>query len=165
MRFRNATLDDLSEIVAIYNTTIPSKLVTADLKPVTVEDKLSWYHHHNESKRPLWICINDTNETMGWVSFQDFYGRTAYDGCAEISIYFKETYRSKGWGKIALQHAIQNCPSLKIDTLLGFIFEQNLPSITLFQSVGFEIWGKLPQVANMESHFCTLLILGKKIIY
>ena len=34
---RNATEHDLPAIVAIYNATIPSRMVTADLDPVTVE--------------------------------------------------------------------------------------------------------------------------------
>lgn len=165
MRFRNATLDDLPEIVAIYNATIPGKIVTADLTPVTVEEKLNWYHLHNETSRPLWVCINENNVIMGWVSFQNFYGRIAYEGCAEVSIYFKETYRGKGLGKTALNHAIENCPKLNIHTLLGFIFEQNQQSIKLFQSAGFEIWATLPDVANMQTHFCSLLIMGKKITY
>jgi len=34
--YRDATLDDLPGIVAIYNSTVPSRLVTADLEPVMV---------------------------------------------------------------------------------------------------------------------------------
>ena len=37
LHFRDAVLDDLPGIVAIYNSTVPSRLVTADLEPVTVE--------------------------------------------------------------------------------------------------------------------------------
>jgi phosphinothricin acetyltransferase len=165
MRFRNATLDDLPEIVDIYNSTIPGKMVTADLTPVSVRDKMSWFSQHDDSKRPLWICMNERNETIGWISLQDFYGRIAYQGCAEISIYIKDRNRGKGLGKLALNFALESCKALNIHTLLGFIFKENLQSIKLFESVGFEVWGELPQVANMESHFCTLLIMGKKITY
>lgn len=163
MTFRYATIGDLPEIVAIYNATIPSRLVTADLSPVTVADKTDWYHHHNKENRPLWVCISDDNEIIGWVSLQDFYGRPAYNGCVEISIYLKETHRGKGLGKAALKYALDSCSSLNIHTVLGFIFEQNTTSIQLFSSFGFEVWGKLPEIANMEDYYCSLLIMGKKI--
>jgi L-amino acid N-acyltransferase YncA len=45
----------------------------------------------------LWIVENDESEIIGWVSFQDFYGRSAYDGTAEISIYLDEKFRGKGY--------------------------------------------------------------------
>jgi L-amino acid N-acyltransferase YncA len=40
---RDATLDDLPAIVAIYNSTVPSRQVTADLEPVSVESRLPWF--------------------------------------------------------------------------------------------------------------------------
>ena len=43
---RNATLDDVEDIVAIYNQTIPSRMVTADLEPVTVKQKMGWFLDH-----------------------------------------------------------------------------------------------------------------------
>ncbi|MDB5833890.1 MAG: phosphinothricin acetyltransferase, partial [Caballeronia sp.] len=53
--FRDATLDDLPGIVAIYNSTVPSRLVTADLEPVSVESRLAWFHAHGPKARPLWV--------------------------------------------------------------------------------------------------------------
>ena len=39
MTIRTATYDDLAAIVAIYNETIPGRMVTADTEEVTVTDK------------------------------------------------------------------------------------------------------------------------------
>ena len=39
-RIRVAQREDLPAIVAIYNATIPSRMVTADLVPVSVNDRL-----------------------------------------------------------------------------------------------------------------------------
>ena len=36
---RPANIADLPEIVAIYNATIPSRQVTSDLQPVTVDSR------------------------------------------------------------------------------------------------------------------------------
>jgi phosphinothricin acetyltransferase len=37
---RHATVNDLPDITAIYNSTIPGRMVTADTEPVTVESRL-----------------------------------------------------------------------------------------------------------------------------
>jgi phosphinothricin acetyltransferase len=106
---------------------------------------------------------NNENELVGWVSFQDFYGRPAYSGTAEISIYLHPNQRGKGNGKTILTHAINSAASLGIHSLLGFIFAHNLASVKLFENAGFATWGKLPDVALLDGTFRSLLIMGLKI--
>ncbi len=162
MQFRFATINDLPVIVDIYNSTIPSNLTTADTEFVTVNDKLIWFNEHNSLKRPLWI-VEINNCIIGWISLQDFYGRPAYNGTAEISIYLEENYRNKGFGKKMLSFTIEQCNKLDIHTLLAFIFQQNEASIRLFKSAGFEDWALLKEVALLNSTFANLIILGKKV--
>ncbi|HWY33331.1 MAG TPA: GNAT family N-acetyltransferase, partial [Nitrosopumilaceae archaeon] len=133
-----------------------------DLEPVSTESKTKWFHEHNPTTRPLWIVEVD-GIYSGWVSFQSFYGRPAYQQTAEISIYLEENVRGKGLGKICLQHALNSCPSLNIHTLLGFIFGHNETSLKLFNQLGFEKWAHLPEIANMEGIKRDLLILGRKV--
>lgn len=40
LTFRNATETDLPRIVSIYNSTVASRMVTADTEPVTIEDRI-----------------------------------------------------------------------------------------------------------------------------
>jgi L-amino acid N-acyltransferase YncA len=153
---------DLPAIVATYNSTIPSRLVTADLEPVTVESRLEWFNKHSSQKRPLWI-VKKNGSYAGWMSFSSFYGRPAYDGTAELSIYLQENFRENGLGKICLTYAMMQAPKLKISTVLGFIFGHNVPSLKLFESAGFKRWGHLPEVAKMDHELRDLIILGKKL--
>lgn len=161
MQFSNATINDLPLIVEIYNTTISSRMVTADTKPVTVADKLNWFNAHNAATRPLWI-VKENNMELGWVSYNNFYGRPAYDGTAELSIYLHPDARGKGWGKKILNHCIEQAPVLKIHTLLAIIFSHNEVSIQLFLQAGFTQWGLLKDIAVMDEKKYSVTILGKK---
>jgi phosphinothricin acetyltransferase len=163
LNFRDATIDDLQTIVDIYNSTIPSRIVTADLIPVSVESKLDWFNEHNPVTRPLWMVENTEQHIIGWISFQDFYGRPAYNETAEISIYVDEKYRGCGYGKQILSYAIKQCNNLKIKNLLGFIFEQNITSINLLKAMGFVECGHLDSVAKLDSKLCNLKIMQLKI--
>ena len=162
IKFRNASIEDLPVIVEIYNSTIPSRMVTADTEPISINDRVEWFKEHNPDKRPLWV-VEVEGEICGWVSFQSFYGRPAYNGTAEVSIYFQKDFRGKGLGKKTLTQIIEECPKFKIDTLLGFIFAHNEPSIKLFTSFGFEKWGHLPEVAKLDGIKRDLVIFGRKI--
>jgi L-amino acid N-acyltransferase YncA len=160
--FTYATQNDLSRIVSTYNSTVASRMVTADLEEVSVESKQAWFKAHSPEKRPLWIVLVEGNYA-GWMSFNSFYGRPAYDGTVEVSIYLEDTFKGKGLGKACLQKAIDEAPALNIHTLLGFIFAHNEPSLKLFDQFGFHTWGHLPKVANMNGEMRDLLILGKKV--
>src|SRR5688572_12771634 len=126
MRFRDATLDDLGAIVAIYNSTVPSRMVTADTEPVSVASRVSWFHKHTPDKRPLWMVENGEG-IIGWVAFHSFYGRPAYDTTAEISIYLHSDQRGKGLGRQVLEHSLIQSKTFGIKNLLGYIFAHNEP--------------------------------------
>lgn len=162
VNFIHSKQTDLQKIVATYNSTIASKLVTADLEPVSVESKQAWFDAHTPNRRPLWV-INVDETYAGWMSFNSFYGRPAYDGTVEVSIYLEESARGKGLGKLCLQKAFDSCNELNIKTLLGFIFDHNEPSLKLFYNMGFEKWAHLPKIANMIDAERGLIIVGKRI--
>lgn len=163
LNYRNAEHKDLAQIVAIYNSTIASRMVTADTEPVTVASREKWLAEHNVPNRPLWMIENSEKQVVGWVSFQSFYGRPAYDATVEISIYLDDAQRGKGLGKAILQYCIEKAPDYGIKTLLGFIFAHNEPSLKLFRHFGFEDWATLPGIALLDGREKDLKILGKRI--
>jgi len=162
VEFTYADQKHLSRIVGTYNSTIASRMVTADLEEVSVESKQVWFDAHSPEKRPLWI-VTCEGDYAGWMSFNSFYGRAAYDGTVEVSIYLENNFQGKGLGKACLQKAITEASKLNIQNLLGFIFGHNPSSLALFYKFGFEKWGYLPAVANMDGLMRDLLILGKKL--
>ena len=162
LNFRHASIEDLPIIVDIYSSTISSRMVTADTEPVSVNDRLDWFKKHSPRSRPLWV-VEYEGEICGWASLQSFYGRPAYNGTVEVSIYLHQGFRGNGLGKWILGKVIEECPKLEIDTLLGFIFAHNEPSLRLFSSFGFAKWAHLPGVAKLDGIERDLIILGKKI--
>ncbi|MDO5638543.1 MAG: GNAT family N-acetyltransferase [Neisseria sp.] len=154
---------DLAAIVEIYNSTIESRQSTADLVPTTVEARQPWFEAHG-GNRPLYVLKNDGGEVLAWGSFSDYYPREAYHISAEISVYVRHDVRGVGVGKILLQHMLERAPSLGIRNILAVIFGHNHASIRLFHSLGFQEWGRLPQVCDLESFEADIVILGKRVL-
>jgi len=162
MNIRDATEADLESIVEIYNASIPGRRATADTQPITTESRRAWFAEHGSQHRPLWVALRD-NSIAGWLSFQSFYGRPAYHATAELSVYVAPAYQRRGIARELLQKAIASSPSLGLRTLLGFIFGHNEPSLRLFESFGFERWGLLPQVAELDGLERDLIIVGRRV--
>ncbi|MGH7780909.1 MAG: GNAT family N-acetyltransferase [Candidatus Binataceae bacterium] len=159
---RDATEADLPTIVAIYNSAIAGRMATADLEPVMVELRRSWFEEHNPKSRPLWVLAKGA-QVVAWLSFQPFYGRPAYQATSEVSVYVAPRHHRKGYARRLVGEAVKRAPGLELKTLLAFIFGHNDPSIALFRSFGFKTWAHLPAVAALDGIERDLLILGRRV--
>ncbi|MDK4680349.1 GNAT family N-acetyltransferase [Kingella negevensis] len=158
-----ATREELPEIVSIYNSTVASRQVTADLQPVTVAQREAWFQAHQRKNRPLYVLKDVSGCVIAWSSFSDYYPRAAYDRTAEISIYVHEQQRGKGLGRLVLTQMLERAPQLGIHKITAVIFAHNQPSLSLFEQFGFEQWGFLPQVCEWDNVLADIIILGKTV--
>lgn len=162
MRIRDAIESDLPAIVEIYNSTIPTRMATADTAPVSVESRRPWFTEHTATHRPLWVLERD-GAVAGWFSFQSFYGRPAYHATAEVSVYVSAAHRRCGGGRHLLAEGLRRAPEFGLRTLVGFIFGHNAPSLGLFEHFGFQRWGLLPRVAELDGIERDLVIVGRQL--
>ena len=157
---RDAVEADLPAIVEIFNAAIRGRISTAQLKEVSVEEKLPWFFEHSPESYPLWVTEID-GSIAGWLSFHSFLPRPAYRSTAEIGVYVNERFRRIGVGRSLVEKALAHSPSLKINALVGCIFGHNEPSLRLFEQLGFERWGFLPRVARVDHIARDLIIVGR----
>ena len=160
MIIRDAVEADLPTIVEIYNATVPTRMVTAELEPTTIEARLPWLREHSPEQHPFWVAESE-GCVIGWLDFKKFLPRSAYRGTAEISVYVDEKFRRRGVGQRLLERAIARAPSLGITALVGLIFGHNEPSLKLFQRLGFERWGFFPAVAQLDGVDRDLVVMGQ----
>ena len=161
MIIRDATEADLPAIVEIFNATIPSRMVSATLELVSVEERLPWFRAHSSDHHPLWVMNDRARDDRGWLSLQPFLPRCAYAGTAEVSVYVHEDFRRCSVGRSLLDEAITRGPSLEVTALVGHVFAHNEPSLRFFAKAGFERWGLLPRVARLDGIERDLVIVGR----
>jgi L-amino acid N-acyltransferase YncA/predicted O-methyltransferase YrrM len=159
MIIRDAVEADLPVIIEIYNATVPTRMVTAELEPTTVEARQLWFREHSPDQYPFWVAESQ-GRVIGWLDFKKFQPRAAYRGTAEISVYVHEEFRRRGVGQRLLEQAIARARSLGITALVGLIFGHNEPSLKLFQRLGFETWGFFPAVAKLDGIERDLVMMG-----
>ena len=159
-----ARREDLPEIVAIYNSTVASRQATADLLPVTVAQREAWFAAHQRENRPLYVVRDAVSGClMAWASLSDYYPRAAYQRTAEVSIYIHEWHRGAGLGKWLLGEVIRRAPELGVHRLIAVVFAHNERSVALFRGFGFAVWGRLPEVCDLDGVLADVVVLGKAV--
>jgi len=108
MIIRDAFDADLPVIIDIYNATVPTRMVTAELEPTTVEARLPWLHEHAPDQYPFWVAESDSR-VIGWLDFKKFLPRCAYRGTAEISVYVDEKFRRRGVARRLIRRSNRPC--------------------------------------------------------
>ncbi len=176
-----ASRSDLTAILAIYNQSIAGKQATANLTPVTTEERATWFDEHLQNRtRPIYVVkalverngLSATNseqvenhdietaQIVAWGSFSDLYARIAYHISSEMSIYLHKDYHKKGLGSKLARWMLTQAPSLGITNVIALIFAHNQPSLGLFYKLGFEQWGYMPKVCDMDGFIADVVMLG-----
>lgn len=155
---------DLIAVLDIYNQSIAGKQATANLVPVTTTERADWFEEHiTNPNRPIYVVKTqkgDSSIIVAWGSFSDLYARTAYHISSEISIYLHNDYHRKGLGSLLAQWMLTQASSLGIRNIIALIFAHNTPSLGLFRKLGFEQWGYMPQVCDMQGFIADVVMLG-----
>ena len=162
MRIRDAREADLPAIIKIYNAAILTRIATAQLEPVTIEDRRDWIKQHSPDRHPFWV-LEINRQIAGWLTLKPFLPRCAYRGTDEVSVYVDESFRRRGVARTLLEEAIARGPLLEIRAMVGLIFAHNKPSLKLFEQLGFEKWGLLPRIARLENNVRDLTIMGRHV--
>ena len=160
INFRQETLADLPTIVTIYNQTIAPHAVTADMEPVTVEQRRGWFNSFSDD-HPLWV-VEDGGQVIGWVGLEPFYGRAAYRHTAEVAIYFDQAVCHQGLGTKALAFMESQLAACEITAVVAYIFGTNQASQALFKKFGYQKWGAFPGVASFPDKNQDLVFFGKR---
>ena len=163
MTIRAATIDDLSSIVAIYNEAVEQRFATADLEPVTIQQRSAWFHEHDPGTSPIYIAEHE-GTLAGWCSLSEYRpGRGALRRTAEISYYVSAAVRGRGVGTALVQHAIDQAPRLGKHVLFGILLEKNAASVGLLKKCGFELWGRLPDAALIDGELVSHVYYGRHV--
>jgi len=163
MKIREATFDDIVSINDIYNQSIPSKISTADILPVSISKRKKWFKDHVKENYPVFVAeIN--GEVIGWIALSPYRpGRLALKQTAEVSYFIRKNYQKTGIGTKLMNLIIEKSPEYGFKNLFAILLERNIASIKLLEKMGFGKWAFLPRVANFNGIECGQFYYGKRI--
>jgi len=163
MTIRDFTENDFQEIVKIYNHAVDEKFATADTEPISIESRKEWFAQHSNTTYPIYVA-EENDQIIGWCSLSPHRpGRKALRTVAEISYYIHRDFRQKGVSNKLISYTIDSAKKLGFKNLISILLDRNKISIYILEKFGFEKWGHLPNIAEIDGIICGQYIYGKRI--
>ena len=146
MLVRKAEIEDLQELLDIYNYEVENGVATLDLRPKTLDERKVWFYEHNVDNHPLIVAQID-NHIAGYASLSSYREKEAYKSTVELSIYVGVNYRKQGVACILMQEILKMAKEdERIHTVVSVITGGNEASIKLHGKYGFEFCGTIREV-------------------
>uniref|UniRef100_A0A7C5RIP4 N-acetyltransferase n=1 Tax=Fervidobacterium thailandense TaxID=1008305 RepID=A0A7C5RIP4_9BACT len=125
---------------------------------LTLED--SYYFSERKLIKASPIVLEFYEDTL-FVGFVEFDIRV-FNKNSYITFYVSAEVRGKGYGKRMLEFALSYARNeMNLHRLTAEVYEYNIPSIKLLESVGFELEGRLREAKYHEGRYWDILVFGK----
>jgi RimJ/RimL family protein N-acetyltransferase len=107
-----------------------------------VKEKIEWNSHLNwfkgkiDSEKCFYYILEEDKIPIGSVRFD-----VDSNQCGEISYLIDPAYHGKGLGEFILGSGINRLSEMKpeIKSVSGMVFKENMPSVRVFEKLGFRI--------------------------
>ena len=161
LQFLDTTLNDIQELKDIYTYYIENTTATFHIGDISDREMHDILFYDDSVYKSF--VIKSNNETAGYVLLCPYKKREAYRRSAEVTIYLKPSFTSKGIGSKAIQFVEEFAMTKDIHTLLSVICGENTSSRKLFEKNGYEQCGQLNKVGVKFGRVLDIVIYQKEI--
>lgn len=162
VNIRLANEQDLESIQRIYNQGIEDRIATLETEPKDFMYMKEWYRNHQGRFK---VIIAENEETViGWASLNQYNGRCAYNGVADLSIYISREYRGKGVGSILLDSLERLAKEHDFHKIVLFTFSFNGLGQGLYRKKGYREVGVFNKQGKLDGEFVDVMAMEKLLV-
>lgn len=155
---RNATENDLQQMLVIYNDIIVNTTAVYDYEPHTFQMRHDWFTIKQQQGLPVFVA-EENGKLVGFSSLSPFRNWAGFKHTVENSVYVAASARGKGIGKLLIPPLIEAAKQLGMHTIIAGIDASNDISIVLHQRFGFVEAAHLKQVGFKFNRWLDLVFM------
>ncbi|ATO45515.1 hypothetical protein C5L30_000795 [Companilactobacillus farciminis] len=161
-RFRQATIDDAKELVAIYAPYITNTTITFETEIPTIED-FQQRIKDITTNFPYLVAVDDDDKILGY-AYAHLYGtRAAYAWTVEASIYVDHNYKGHGLGRELYQRLEAILKRQGVVNLLAAVTEENSGSVKFHGKLGYREVGTFQKAGFKFGRWLDVIWLQKEL--
>lgn len=148
-QIRFATLNDLEQILTIYNHEILTGTANWNDQAVALEQYQQRFQEMQQQQFPM-IVVEDQSlrKIAGYAYYSAFRSISGYRHSIEHSVFIDPNYARQGLGKALMQQLIHLATQQHMHVMVAAIDSENTGSIVLHQQLGFIQTGYMQQVGQ-----------------
>ena len=139
---RQATKEDVPEILAIFNDNILNSTAIYMYKEQTLEERLRWFEQKQVAGEPLFV-FDINGEVAGYATYGSFRAYPAFQYTVEHSVYVHKNHYKKGIASKLMHSLIEEAKANDVKTMIGCIDKENTASIKIHEKLGFTYSGTI----------------------
>ena len=165
MLVRDATVDDMDAVRAIYNALFDTTTIAWTEEEQTAEQRLAWFQRQTERGFPVLVaCAGDDGggEVLGFAAYGDFRGAGKWLGyryTVEHTIHVRRSHWGAGVGRLLLGALIERARAQGMHAMIAAIDGENESSMRLHERLGFVEVGRLPEIGLKFGRWLDLVLM------
>jgi phosphinothricin acetyltransferase len=159
--FEECKEEYLSQILEIYNYYVLNSTATFHIKPLTISEMGELVFFDNPIFKTFVIWDDKKTEICGYVILNRYSKREAYNTTAEVSVYLRHDFTSRGLGKVAADFIENYAKENGFHALLGIICTENEKSINLVEKRNYQKCGYLKETGKKFGKYLDVAIYQK----
>ncbi len=156
---RDATVDDLDAINAVYNECVLNTTATFHERPVTRDERLAWWREL-EGRFPVLVAESE-GEVIGWANLGEYSGRCAYRFTLASSAYLSPAARGRGLGLAIMTELLARIPRGEYHSVLAIASVESEASLRLHKRLGFHEVGRMQEVGFKFGRWIDVVIMQR----
>jgi L-amino acid N-acyltransferase YncA len=159
---RRAGREDARSIAAIWNAEVQCALTTTDTEPRSLGAQRAWLAAHDDA-HPVIVAVSGTDQrdVLGYGALSPYRPKPAFRDAVEDSVYVRRDVRGHRVGALLLAHLIERARAVGHHTVLARIVSDNVASIRLHETQGFERAGLERQTAFKLGRYLDVALLQR----
>ena len=162
MQVREATVEDMEAVTAIYGFSVRNETASFELEPPDVATMTDRWQSTRDAGYPYLVACDDAGCVIGYAYASAYRPRAAYAGSVENSVYVSPDHRRKGVARRLLEGLIAACQTCGYRQMIAVISDpRNSGSIGLHKALGFRSVGTLTGVGRKFDEWIDVVLMQK----
>ena len=157
---RPAQIQDLEQILQIYNAEILYGTSTWNSTPKTLQDFQNMLNDLKAQHFPFFVAEHpESKQIAGYADYCTFRPIQGFKQTVEHSVFIHSDFIGQGLGKILMLQLIEHARQNDIHVMVGAIDHANQTSIILHKKLGFKQTGYMPEVGQKFGQWRDLVLM------
>jgi phosphinothricin acetyltransferase len=160
MEVRDAGVDDLPEILDIFNEAIANSTAVWFDSLDDLQGRRRWFEERQRHGFPILVAVEE-GSVLGYSTFAEFRPWHGYRHTVEHSLYVRADRRRTGIGRILLCALIERATASRAHAMVGAIEALNHASLALHAGLGFRRVARMPEVGCKFGRWLDLVFVQR----